>query len=420
MPVEDYRGCFRFSPPEDQRLNVVAKITVPSSQAAKRNDLDARLSAQGRMTLRYQPDANFPWTFWDVKARIGSSYSSAALRACHFVPSRNAAVFAFVPLMRSENPTPNKTIANSVAENAVRMGIRYSTPRFSSGIVMKRPLSSNAVLVDCLWVCGRSGGGFLYGIQSQPNAFMGNLSSLNNLESPSNQNVNFAHVLGDVLQSASFSFGYQPPHQSAHGRGMFSTSIEIRPKNEVALSFLHHMAVQRNIRNPFESSDVVGITNYIDIGFQMTAKLGQVDQHKDNHFKSESENVSSMRLAASWQANKNVAIKGRVGLEDVAVGAIIKSWWQPAFTVALTLSKSFDRAQPPRFGMAVNVENYRNLRYERSYEGQKMSGARVTQRHVAGKEDLAYHEGRGLLVPLESVDNPKVLGQEQAYGAQFL
>jgi hypothetical protein len=27
-----------------------------------------------------------------------------------------------------------------------------------------------------------------------------------------------------------------------------------------------------------------------------------------------------------------------------------------------------------------------------------MSGARITQRHVASAEDLAYHEGKGLLV----------------------
>ncbi len=36
--------------------------------------------------------------------------------------------------------------------------------------------------------------------------------------------------------------------------------------------------------------------------------------------------------------------------------------------------------------------------YERSAAAQKMSGARITQRHVASEEDVAYAEGRGLLV----------------------
>lgn len=49
-----------------------------------------------------------------------------------------------------------------------------------------------------------------------------------------------------------------------------------------------------------------------------------------------------------------------------------------------------------------------------------MAGARVTQRHVASEEDVAYHEGRGLLVPLEEVDNPHVLGQMPTPGADFL
>ena len=39
-----------------------------------------------------------------------------------------------------------------------------------------------------------------------------------------------------------------------------------------------------------------------------------------------------------------------------------------------------------------------------------MAGARVTQRHVASHDDIAYHEGQGLLVPLSEVDNPTVGG----------
>lgn len=54
--------------------------------------------------------------------------------------------------------------------------------------------------------------------------------------------------------------------------------------------------------------------------------------------------------------------------------------------------------------------NSRLHRYERSPEGNKMAGARVTQRHVASQDDIAYHEGQGLLVPLSEVDNPTVGG----------
>lgn len=36
------------------------------------------------------------------------------------------------------------------------------------------------------------------------------------------------------------------------------------------MSFLHHMALQRLCRNPFEKGQVAGITNYLDVGLQVT------------------------------------------------------------------------------------------------------------------------------------------------------
>ena len=35
------------------------------------------------------------------------------------------------------------------------------------------------------------------------------------------------------------------------------------------MSFLHHMALQRQCRNPFEKGDIAGITNYLDVGLQV-------------------------------------------------------------------------------------------------------------------------------------------------------
>lgn len=126
-----------------------------------------------------------------------------------------------------------------------------------------------------------------------------------------------------------------------------------------------------------------------------------------------------MRLGAAWQANKNVAVKSRLDLNGAAMGVILKSWWQPAFTLGFSVQKTFD-GRPMRLGMTATVESFDKLRYERSAEGQKMSGARITQRHVASEEDVAYHEGRGLLIPLSEVDNPVVLGQQAPIGSQFL
>ena len=158
---------------------------------------------------------------------------------------------------------------------------------------------------------------------------------------------------------------------------------------------------------------MVGITNYIDVAFQMVTDLDP------EAGPAAGAGASGMRLAAAWQTNKNVMVKGRVGLDGLAAAVVIKSWWQPAFTLGLAASKGFD-GRTAKLGLTAAVESYRSLRYERSPEGQKMSGARITQRHVASEEDVAYHEGAGLLVPLSEVDDPQVLGQTPAPGADFL
>ena len=55
---------------------------------------------------------------------------------------------------------------------------------------------------------------------------------------------------------------------AAAGRGAFTTALELQEQQRLVLSFMHHMAVQRLCKNPFEDEDVVGITNYVNIGLQ--------------------------------------------------------------------------------------------------------------------------------------------------------
>lgn len=55
------------------------------------------------------------------------------------------------------------------------------------------------------------------------------------------------------------------------GRGQFTAAVEVQEQKRLILSFLHHMAVQRLCKNPLEDEEVVGITNYLDIGLQASA-----------------------------------------------------------------------------------------------------------------------------------------------------
>ena len=55
------------------------------------------------------------------------------------------------------------------------------------------------------------------------------------------------------------------------GGGTFATVVELREQRELVVSYLHHMAVQRQCHNPLEDAQVVGIANYLDLGLQVSS-----------------------------------------------------------------------------------------------------------------------------------------------------
>ena len=72
--------------------------------------------------------------------------------------------------------------------------------------------------------------------------------------------------------------------------------------------------------------------------------------------------ASSMALGASWQANKNVMVKGRLGLDGAAAAVVFRSWWQPAFEGSAAVHYDFI-TRSPRYGFWLAVETYKSLRW---------------------------------------------------------
>lgn len=62
------------------------------------------------------------------------------------------------------------------------------------------------------------------------------------------------------------------------------------------------------------------------------------------------------------QANKNVMVKGHVSLQGVAVAGVIKSWWQPSFTLAGAATLDFATGRT-RYGLTAAVETFKNIRW---------------------------------------------------------
>ncbi|RMZ56210.1 hypothetical protein APUTEX25_002400 [Auxenochlorella protothecoides] len=406
----DLRSILHFAPPDDPRINVTAKLGLPRGigLGTGQSGTEAAGPAVGSMTLRFEPDPRHPYSFVDVKAgAAGAAGNLATMRACMIDAGSGLAAFAQLPL------APGSKQGALLQGQNLRLGARYTSPALSAGAVMS---PSQALLHDA-WVVGRVGG-LVWGASTRPSLALGPLFSEPAPDTDPRSPIQRA--VDACLSRASYGIAYSPGAQSATEHGRFTAALELVEERQLSVAFLYHMALQRNVHNPFEGSgemrrgDVVGITNYVDIGFQMVSDM-------------QSAQGSVLRFGASWQANKNVMLKARAGLDGVSAAAVFRSWWQPAFTAGLAASYDLRTGQP-RFGATAAIESYRHLRqvigwwqvYERSHEGNKMAGARLTQRHVASKEDAAYHEGKGLLVPLSEVDNPLILGQVAPAEADLL
>ncbi|KAH0939851.1 hypothetical protein HID58_007312, partial [Brassica napus] len=119
-------------------------------------------------------------------------------------------------------------------------------------------------------------------------------------------------------------------------------------------SFYQHLVV----KNPFEENKVVGITNYIDLGFELQTRV-------DDSNTSNSLSDSSLQMAASWQANKNFLLKGKVGALSSTLTLAFKSWWNPSFTFNITATNNH-RTGRTACGFGLRVDNLREASYQRA------------------------------------------------------
>lgn len=112
------------------------------------------------------------------------------------------------------------------------------------------------------------------------------------------------------------------------------------------------------MKNPFEESEVVGITNYIDFGFELQTRMD--DAKISNNIPD-----STIQLAASWQANKNFLLKGKLGPLSSSLAVAVKSWWKPSFTFSISANR--DRISgTTAYGLGLRIENLREASYQRA------------------------------------------------------
>ncbi|KAJ6792171.1 Uncharacterized protein M6B38_240690 [Iris pallida] len=306
-----------LKPLEDPHVDMVATVSGPLDGKSNKN-------VEGNALFRWQRDLDDPHTFLDL---FVSTSEPLRLRSCAYYPKYGFGAFGIFPFLMPKRVHP---------EDYGAMGFRYGSENLSVGTTfMPFPLSSQTPV--SAWLVGRAGR-LSVGVQYKPPYDSKYPMSLKDLK---NWNCAIGYGLGSSSPlSPSFNF-----------------AIELVKSSQLIASFYQHVVVQRRVNNPFEENQVVGITNYIDFGFELATRvdgdksMGSVDE-------------SSFQIAASWQANKNFLLKGKIGPLTSSIALAFKSWWRPSFTFSIT---AVDRLRGTKsYGFGIRAENIREASYQRA------------------------------------------------------
>ncbi|KAI3970504.1 hypothetical protein MKX01_024151 [Papaver californicum] len=306
-----------LKPMDDPNVDLIATVNGPLNHKPDENIV-------GNALFRWQRYVDDPNTFMDLF--VSNSEPVLRMRSCVYYPGSGFGAFGTFPLLT------NKRRVNS--EDYGVMGLRYGSENLSVGATLlpfayKSPRTA--------WLVSRMGR-LTAGVQYVP--------TIEKDGADYKDLKNWSCAIGYGLGSSS------PLSPS------FNFCLELARSSQLIASFYQHVVVQRRVKNPFEEDGVVGITNYIDFGFELQTRVD----------KAESANTgqdSTFQIAASWQANKNFLFKGKVGPLSSSIALAFKSWWKPSFTFSLSAVRN-RRTATTGFGFGLRVEDLREARYQRA------------------------------------------------------
>nr|XP_043615716.1 uncharacterized protein LOC122587606 [Erigeron canadensis] len=314
-----FSTIFMLKPIEDRHVDLVATVSGPL-------DNNPEVTIDGNALFRWQSDADDPHTFTDLY--VSSSDPILLMRACAYYPRYGFGAFGIFPVLQKERVR---------SEDYGTMGLRYGSSNLSFGATLF-PYSLGNDFPNTAWLVTKIGR-LTAGAQYDPRFEKKDGAKYKNLKNW-NYAVGYGIGSGSPLKP-SFNFG-----------------LEFAQNSQFIASFYQHVVVQRRVKNPLEENEVIGITNYIDFGFELLTRM--VDQKGSNDIQDATFNV-----AASWQANKNILLKGKVGPLSSSISLSFKSWWKPSFSFSVSAIR--DRAiGKTSFGFGLRVDNVREASYERA------------------------------------------------------
>ncbi|KAL1187735.1 hypothetical protein V5N11_027011 [Cardamine amara subsp. amara] len=317
-----FSAKFLLKPIDDPHVDLVASVS---------GGLDGKADGDlvGNAIFRWQSDVDDPHTFMDLS--VSTSNPVLLMRSSAYYPKYGIGAFAVYPLILKKN--------ENLSDEHRIMGLRYGSTNLSLGATVSPFVdSSKDQLPKNAWLVSKMGS-FTVGVQYEP------LSESKGTEK--------FRDLKNWSCAAGYGVGSQSPLSPS-----FNFGLELKRSSQFIASFYQHVVVQRRVKNPFEENQVVGITNYIDLGFELQTRL---DESKTKGSVSD----SSLQMAASWQANKNFLLKGKVGALSSTLSLAFKSWWKPsfAFNVSATTNHATGNVA---YGFGLRVDNIREASYQRA------------------------------------------------------
>ncbi|EPS70531.1 hypothetical protein M569_04229, partial [Genlisea aurea] len=309
-----------LKPIDDPHVDLIATVSGPLDR-----NPDEKIVANAQ--FRWQSDVDDPHNFFDLS--VSNADPILLLRSCSYYPSYGLGTFGILPLLLKKRVS---------SEDYGIIGFRYGSPNLSVGATVV-PYSGRDELPKNAWLISKMGR-LTAGVQYEPKSGGKEGSPYRNME-------NWSCAVGYGLGSGS------PLSPS------FNFALEFARNSQFIASFYQHVVVQRRVKNPIEEKEIVGITNYIDFGFELQTKVNDEKSPKNL-------NEPSLQAAASWQANKNLLLKGKVGQLSSSIALAFKSWWNPSFTLSMSAMWDHTAKANGSFGFGLRIDNIRKASYERA------------------------------------------------------
>ncbi|KAJ7974569.1 Beta-galactosidase [Quillaja saponaria] len=307
-----------LKPMDDPHVDLIATVSGPLDHKPEENII-------GNALFRWQGDVGDPHTFMDLF--VSTSDPILQMRSCSYFPKYGFGAFGIFPLILKERVS---------SEDYGVMGLRYGSGNLSFGVTLM-PFAVKDEFPKSAWLVSKMGN-LTAGVQYEPQYGSKDIAKYKNL-------INWSCAIGYGVGSGS------PLSPS------FNFCLELAKSSQFIASFYQHFVVQRRVKNPLEGDEVVGITNYIDFGFELQTK---VDAKTSNNISD-----STFQAAASWQANKNFLLKAKAGPRSSSVALAFKSWWKPSFTWSISAIR--DRYVGNwAYGFGIRIENIREASYQRA------------------------------------------------------